>query len=440
MNNSQNLGGNSFEELQESLNFSWTIISESILKDLQSTWKIDPIKIRKFNELKDKKGNSYVMENFFREVKIWLNDHDFPHQKRQEIVTSMKEWKKLIDLIWGATYKELEEIILGLFDKLVKQWDDNTTSNNEEYLGNNNNNEQLKQQKKFGNFIKKHMDKLGDLWNPGFGLVLLLFNHDVMSKQELLDTFLDGNDDESGEDRLNAEKIISEMIELWIIKEEWKNLSLNYDWEVNVLPTVQNKPTSLDKKPKKNIDSKETPIKMTLQQRELDITEKITKMKIEELSSSLNTNEKLPTDYVQFSSMTDAGWGNYSEVKIPKKHPLMPILEYAKVLLEKHHNNHQDGVDLWSVFIEGKEVSLLPIEVALKNIFHPIYSGNGKLIKWLPKDAEEIILCLENASRRNQTGNKFSIAAFNLICNLGDRRSHKGLSNILKEFTSDLTS
>jgi hypothetical protein len=42
---------------------------------------------------------------------------------------------------------------------------------------------------------------------------MVLSNHDVMSKTDLLNALLDGNNDKSGKDRAKAEKVISKMIE-----------------------------------------------------------------------------------------------------------------------------------------------------------------------------------------------------------------------------------
>jgi hypothetical protein len=117
------------------------------------------------------------------------------------------------------------------------------------------------------------------------------------------------------------------------------------------LPIVQKDKlsTSLDKKEKqsvskKNTNSKETLIVMTLKQRETDITKKIVELKIKELNSQLDDKEKVPENSVSFKSMVL--FDKVKEISVSKNHPLMPILEYANTLLQKHNNNHEGGVDL----------------------------------------------------------------------------------------------
>jgi hypothetical protein len=56
----------------------------------------------KFNKLKAEKGNSYAMEymkKVAKEVKIWLNNHGFPYQERQDIVKSLEGRNKLSDIL-----------------------------------------------------------------------------------------------------------------------------------------------------------------------------------------------------------------------------------------------------------------------------------------------------------------------------------------------------
>jgi hypothetical protein len=124
----------------------------------------------------------------------------------------------------------------------------------------------------------------------------------------------------------------------------------------------------------------------------------------------------------------------------------MPILEYANTLLQKHNNNHEGGVDLWYIRMGGKELEL-PMESALAKIFYPIYSWNGKIAKSLPHEVREIMICLHEAAKRydinRRDNDKFSAAAFNLICWFGDshssNRKENNLADVLKRFMSDLT-
>lgn len=447
-----NWGGSTFEELQESLDFSWETIWARILEDLQSIWKIDDSKLKKFNAIKAEKWNDYAMEymrKVFKEVKVWLNNHEFSHQKRQDIVKSMKEWIELSGLLWVKIYQELKDYVFDLFEKLINQPDANTSSTEQgDFVKRHN--EQYTKQEKMRNFITTHMSTFEKLWNMAFTSVVILTTHDVMSKTELLDSILEGNTSEKK--RIDTEKIISKMIEKWIIKETWENLSLNYEWEENVLPTEEKGISSAsletnEKQPnsKKNMNPKETSVEMTLQERESDITKKITGMKIKELNSQLDDKEKVPENSVSFRTMV--WFDKFKEIQVSKDHPLMPILQYANVLLQKHNNNHQGGVNLWSIEIVGGKKLELPVEFALAKMFYPIYWWNGKIAKSFPHEVRELMICLDEAAKRydmnRKNNDKFSVAAFHLICGFWDNhsfnREENNLAKVLETFTRDLT-
>ncbi|KKQ36033.1 MAG: hypothetical protein US50_C0001G0035 [Candidatus Nomurabacteria bacterium GW2011_GWB1_37_5] len=181
-----------------------------------------------------------------------------------------------------------------------------------------------------------------------------------------------------------------------------------------------------------------------------DIIQKITKIKIRELMAQTEAGqmEEKGMDksegYEVFRSAINRI--DTENVKIPKDHPLIPILKWAESLLEE---NKKGKIKLSETVLikNGKEEKLAPtIETALNRIFYPIYSGEGKVPEGMPKDVKEIITLIKRSSEEHQplsvfrTTSKIGGASFNLICNFGDNFKHKGIKEVLKQFENDITS
>lgn len=176
--------------------------------------------------------------------------------------------------------------------------------------------------------------------------------------------------------------------------------------------------------------------KEALEQRKKQIIAKLEDM--EALDSMTETGVYVGLGTETFRSQIGS---NHEDVQIPKDHPLMPVLEYAKELIDKHKDFNSD-VDLGSILIRAEETEI-PIEIALNKIFLPLYKGKGEFPTELSPELREILGALALPSKDPyavKEKDKFIKAASHLIHSFGNEFNREGLQKILDQFTDEVTS